>query len=375
MDKQKFANDVFDYLHLVSLYLNKKTASDFKVDDNIAFYATLSKRHSLMALFYKAVKDTNADINENNLKRLEEYYFANVRKVALFEKERKGLYEFLNNHQIDFLPLKGIVIKDYYLDQNTREFADNDILFSASKDKMIKDYFVKRGYKSEYFRKSNHDIYQKKPFFNFEMHRALFMEREDGREFSKYFKDYLKNSQIKEGYEHCLSKEDFYIYFLAHAFKHFDNSGCGIRTLIDCYLYLKQNELDFAYINQELDKIGLLEFSNKFSSLAIKVFDEQELNDEEKEMLLFIASSGTYGTLENSVNKGVKEKGKFKYLMRRIFPPMSFYKTAYPRLYKTKVLIPLAWFMRLFRIIFKNPKRATAEIKLITKSRKEKDKD
>ena len=375
MDKQKFANDVFDYLHLVSLYLNKKTASDFKVDDNIAFYATLSKRHSLMALFYKAVKDTNADINENNLKRLEEYYFANVRKVALFEKERKGLYEFLNNHQIDFLPLKGIVIKDYYLDQNTREFADNDILFSASKDKMIKDYFVKRGYKSEYFRKSNHDIYQKKPFFNFEMHRALFMEREDGREFSKYFKDYLKNSQIKEGYEHYLSKEDFYIYFLAHAFKHFDNSGCGIRTLIDCYLYLKQNELDFAYINQELDKIGLLEFSNKFSSLAIKVFDEQELNDEEKEMLLFIASSGTYGTLENSVNKGVKEKGKFRYLMRRIFPPMSFYKTAYPRLFKTKILIPLAWFMRLFRIIFKNPKRATAEIKLITKSKKEKNKD
>ena len=375
MDKQKFANDVFDYLHLVSLYLNKKTASGFKVDDNIAFYATLSKRHSLMALFYKAVKDTHADINENNLKRLEEYYFANVRKVALFEKERKGLYEFLNNNQIDFLPLKGIVIKDYYLDQNTREFADNDILFSASKDKMIKDYFVKRGYKSEYFRKSNHDIYQKKPFFNFEMHRALFMEREDGREFSKYFKDYLKNSQIKEGYEHCLSKEDFYIYFLAHAFKHFDNSGCGIRTLIDCYLYLKQNELDFNYINQELEKIGLLEFSNKLSTLSIKVFDEQELNDEEKEMLLFVASSGTYGTLENSVNKGVKEKGKFRYLMRRIFPPMSFYKTAYPRLYKTKVLIPLAWFMRLFRILFKNPKRATAEIKLITKSKKEKDKD
>ena len=116
MDKQKFANDVFDYLHLVSLYLNKKTASGFKVDDHIAFYATLSKRHSLIALFYKAVKDTNADINENNLKRLEEYYFANVRKVALFEKERKDLYEFLNNNQIDFLPLKGIVIKDYYLD-------------------------------------------------------------------------------------------------------------------------------------------------------------------------------------------------------------------------------------------------------------------
>ena len=375
MDKKRFASDVFNYLHLLSLYLNKKPASNFKVDDSIAFYASLSKHHSLMALFYKAVQATKADINESNLKRLEEYYFANVRKVALFEKERKDLYEYLNNHQIDFLPLKGIIIKDYYLDPNTREFADNDILFTASKDKLVKQFFIERGYKVEAFRRGNHDVYQKKPFFNYEMHRALFAEREDGREFSTYFKDYLSNSSIKEGYEHYLNKEDFYIYFLAHAFKHFDNSGCGIRTLIDCYLYLKQNALDFNYINQELEKIGLLEFSNKISSLSIKAFDEEELNEEEIEMLLFIASSGTYGTLENSVNKGVKEKGRFRYLMRRIFPPMSFYKTAYPRLYKTKVLIPLAWFMRLFRIIFKNPKRATAEIKLITKSKKEKNKD
>ncbi|MBO7573335.1 MAG: nucleotidyltransferase family protein [Bacilli bacterium] len=376
MDKKEFASGVFNYLHLVGLYLNKKTASDFKVDDsNISFYVGLSKHHSLMAIFYKALKSTKADISEDNLKKLEEYYLSNVRKSALFAKERKDIYKFLNDNQIDFLPLKGIVIKDFYLDPDTREFADNDILFTASKDKLVKEFFVKKGYKVETFRRGNHDVYQKKPFFNFEMHRDLFAEREDGRAFSTYFKDYLKNSSIKDGYEHYLNKEDFYIYFLAHAFKHFDNSGCGIRTLIDFYLYLKNNELDFDYINKELEMIGLLDFSNKLSSLSIKVFDEEELDEEEIEMLLFIASSGTYGTLANSVAKGVKEKGRFRYLMRRIFPPMSFYKTAYPRLYKTKVLIPVAWFMRLFRIIFKNPKRATAEIKLISKTKKEKKSD
>ena len=374
MDKENFSNNVFSYLHLLSLYLNKKTASDFKVDDNIAFFASLSKHHSLMALFYKAVKDTNADINENNLKRLEEYYFANVRKAALFEKERKDLYAFLNDNQIDFLPLKGLVISDYYLDPHTREFADNDILFS-SKDKAIKEFFKNRGYKCELFRKSNHDVYQKKPFFNFEMHRALFAENEDYPKYVSYFEKYMDKAPVKEGYGHQLSKEDFYIYFTAHTYKHFQGSGCGIRTLVDYYLYLKQNELDFNYINQELEKIGLLGFSKKVSSLSIKIFDEQELSNEEKETLLFIASSGTYGTLEHSVSKGVKERGRFRYFMHRVFPPMSFYKTAYPRLYKTKVLIPLAWFMRLFRILFKNPKRATAEIKLISKTKKEKNKD
>ena len=92
-------------------------------------------------------------------------------------------------------------------------------------------------------------------------------------------------------------------------------------------------------------------------------------------MFIYIASSGTYGTLENSVNKGVKEKGKFRYFMSRIFPPMSFYKTYYPFMYKTKVLIPLAWLFRAFRILFKNPKKAATELKMIRKAKKEKKSD
>ena len=69
---------------------------------------------------------------------------------------------------------KGIVIKDCYFDENTREFADNDILFDEKKDELVKEYFVNKKYEIEIYRRSNHDVYLKKPFFNFEMHRALF---------------------------------------------------------------------------------------------------------------------------------------------------------------------------------------------------------
>jgi len=376
MDKEKFTSDIFSYIHLLSLYLNKKKASDFKVDENnISLFVQLSKHHSLIALFYKALVDTSAQVSKEDLKKLEEYYFANVRKVALFDKERKEVYKFLNDNQIDFLPLKGIILKDYYLDPNTREFADNDILFDNANSDKIKKFFTSKGYLVELYKKSNHDAYTKKPFFNFEMHRALFTDNEDRHIYAEYFKDRLNSSPIKEGYEHYLGNEDFFVYFIAHAYKHFNNSGCGIRTLIDCYLYLRQNQLDFDYINQELEKMNLVEFSNMFCSLANKLFDEQELNEEEKEMFLYIASSGTYGTLENSVNKGVKEKGKFKYFMYRIFPPMSFYKDAYPWAYKTKVLIPVAWIVRTFRVIFRNPKKAAKELKMISKAKEEKKSD
>ena len=371
MDKSLYLERVKKYLKLLSLYINKEEATDFSVNENeLAFFIKLSERHSLKAFFYQTLLKTHVSIKEEELKKLEEYYFFTLRKGASFDKERKELYEWLNQNEIPFLPLKGIIVKDYYLDPYSREFADNDILFNG-KDDVVKKFFTNREYKVESYKKGNHDVYLKKPFYNFEMHRALFALNEDNKKNVVYFDKYLDKALVKERYEHYLKPEDFYIYFTAHSFKHYHGGGCGIRTILDYYFYLKKEQLDFSYIDPELKKLDLLEFSNNMRSLSSKLFNNESLTDEETEMLLYIASSGTYGTIEHSVAKGIEKKGKFGYLMSRIFPPMSFYKTAYPKLYKTKVLIPLAWFIRLFRIIFRNPKRAKAELKAIRKHKKE----
>ena len=374
MEKEVFNNRIVKFIKLFSLYLNKKKATDFVIDNNeLSFFIKMANRHSLTALLFKALQDTNSKVEEGVLKKLEEHYFLVLRKAVLFDKERKELYDYLNTNQIDFLPLKGIILKDYYFDPYTREFADNDILFDGSKDKLVKDFFANKDYIVELFRKSNHDVYIKKPFYNFEMHRALFGETGDNKKNIVYFKDYLSKAHIKENYEHELSKEDFYIYFTAHTYKHFHVSGCGIRTLIDYYLFSKNNsDLDFTYINQELEKLDLLDFSNQIKTLVIKLFDDEPIDEKETEMLLYIASSGTYGTVDHYVAKGVKAKGKFGFLMSRVFPPYSFYKSAYPWAYKCPILIPAAWLWRFFRILFKSPGRAMGEIKLISKCKEDK---
>lgn len=374
MDKQIFLNNIKKYIKLLGLYLNKKEDPSFALDKNeLSFFIKLSKHHSLMAFLYQAINNVKANVPSEALNELEQYYLANLRKSVLFDKERNELFAYLKEKQIEYLPLKGIIIKNYYLDPYTREFADNDILFDDKGSALIRDYFKSRQYTVELYKKSNHDVYIKKPFFNFEMHRALFFPNEDNAKNVEYFKDYLNNSPKKDEYEHYLTNENFYIYFLAHSYKHYHVSGCGIRTLIDIYLYLKNNDLDFDYINKELAKLDLLDFSNDIKSLSFKLFDDQELNDEEIEMLLFLSSSGTYGTLEHSVDKGVKEKGKFGYMMKRIFPPYSFYKSAYPWAYYSFILIPIAWLCRFFRILFKNPKKATSELKMIKNHKDDKD--
>ena len=373
MDNVTFLNQVKEYIKLLYLYLNKKEDSSFVVDKNkLSFFIKLSKHHSTTALLYKALMESKAQVDEEYLHKLEEYYLANLRKSVLFDKERVALYDCFNQNEIEFLPLKGIVLKNYYLDPYTREFADNDILFEDRASSLVKDFFVNRGYEVKVYKKGVHDVYLKKPFFNFEIHRALFQENEDNEKNVVYFKDYLSKVPLKENHEHYLSNEDFYIYFLAHTYKHYHVSGCGIRTLVDIYSYLKKEKLDFNYVNQELAKIDLLDFSNNIIELSNRLFNNQSLNEEQENMFLFIASSGTYGTLQHSVDKGVKEKGKFGYAMKRVFPPYSFYKFAYPWAYKVPILIPIAWLCRFFRVLFKNPKKATKELKMI---REHKDED
>lgn len=378
MEKETYLKYLKDYLHLISLYLNKKEEPSFKIDEsNFNIFLNLSKKHSLTALFYKVCKDTKVDIKEEYLKVLEQYYLSNVQKHILFERERKALFDYFYLNGIVYLQLKGLVLKDYYPDPYTREFADNDIYFRGD-DEIVKKFFVDRGYEVEIFRKSNHDVYLKKPCLNFEMHRALFGGTGDNDKFIEYFATPKAGALDHESREDVYKPDNFYVYFTAHTYKHFHIAGCGLRTLVDYYIFLKRNQenenLDFRYIKKELNKIDLVDFSNQISTLSLKVFDEQELNEQELETLLFIASSGTYGTLENRVNKGVKEKGKTKYLMSRIFPPYRYYKSAYPWAYKVPILIPIAWLCRFFRILFKNPKRATTEIKTIANSKEEKGK-
>ena len=373
MNKETFLSYINKYIYLLHLYLNKKKDESFLIDDNLAtFILKMGEHHSLKAITYKAIKETEVSVDKEIYKQLEKAYLYNVRKTILFDQDNASLYKYMNDKHISFLPLKGLVIRNYYPDKYDREYADFDILFDDNYKNDIKAFFDSKGYECKAFDNSNHDVYLKKPFYNYEMHRDLFAERSDVLTFRKYYLGILDRSPVKEGYEHYLSNEDFYIYFSCHSYKHYQNAGCGIRTLIDYYLFLKNNKLDFDYINNELEKLGLLEFSKEINELSIKLFDNEELTTKEKDILLYISSSGTYGTITHSVSHSLEKQSKFKYIFSRAFPPMKVYKIRYPRLYKTKILIPLAWFLRICDAVFIDHKRINAEVTAVRKHKKDK---
>ena len=366
MDKKIFLDHVYGFIKLISLYLNHEK-SDYEIDDKtLSFYIRLAKAHSLRALLYKSITDTGVKVNGSLLKELEEAYLYNLRKTVMFEKKREDLYKYLNDNQVDYLPLKGLIIRNYYPDIYTREYADYDILFDEKAQKLVRNYFKNRGYEVKEYDIGNHDCYVKKPFFNFEMHRGLFEKRKDNELFVPYFKDCLKNSPVKQGYEHHLEDNELYIYITAHNYKHFRNAGCGLKTIVDYYLFLKGTKLDFNVINPELEKIGCLDFSNNITILSNKLFDNEPLSEDEEETLLYIASSGTYGLRNRLIENNVKRKGKFGYFLCRIFPPIRTFFIRYPWS-KSIILLPLAWLVRVIASVTVDRKRTKAEVKAVNR--------
>ena len=116
--------------------------------------------------------------------------------------------------------------------------------------------------------------------------------------------------------------EDFYVYITSHAYKHYSNGGTGVRTMLDFYAYLSVREeiLDFSYIEEECKKLGIDVFEKQNRRFCKKVFSlpqkydrasfERLLLPEEQEMLQCYLSSGVYGTLDRLVVNRMKKRGK-----------------------------------------------------------------
>ena len=409
----------YDMIYLASVGINSKCKPDEKCleryrtnEENRKELFQMSAKHSIDALIGMTLKQAGVVLP----KYWEESMVKAVRKVLLFDAERKKLCAWMESEHIWYLPLKGIVLKEYYPSIGMRQMSDNDILFDADAWERVEKHMLSEGYETESVGRRHHDVYRKAPVYNFEMHRSLYSKRDNER-WVEYYSD-IKNRLLSDqsevvcnavhgasenttanqtesangGNSSCgyhMSDEDFYIYITSHAYKHYSKSGTGIRTLLDFYAYLKAKEesLDFDYIRTECRKLGIRDFEKRSRRLCWKVFSSQQIYDrvsfeqslsaDEMEMLKYYLSSGVYGTFERMVESRIEKQkktygsgklSKLTYYWHRVFPGMDLYEK-YPLLVKHRFLIPAYWFYRIVRLLFSKKRRnhMLREVKIVKK--------
>ena len=367
-----------DLIYLLSCAVNGITPDTARVQamDMDELY-DFCKSYTLRGAVYIALKSAGVT-NE----AFDQAYNKAVRKNVLFDIERKAILAEFEKRGIWYMPLKGAILKDIYPENGMREMSDNDILYDVDHRKVTKEIMTERGYKVKHFGSGNCDEYLKPPIYNYELHNSFFNPT---LPITVKLYDYYKNIKqrlIKDSdkeYGYHFSDEDFYLYMLAHEYKHFSDGGTGIRSLLDCYVFLnnKRDTLNWKYIEKETEQLGIDAFERSRRKLAMEVFSSDkfpELTDIETELLETYLHYGTYGTIEHSAENRVKinasklnSSSKAEYIRKRIFADENHMKTHFPFFYKHRILIPFAYIWRIIRFPFVRGKQVKAEIKVLNK--------
>lgn len=375
-------------IYLISCSLNDTVPEAAVIDDiDLEALFRLASAHTLAAITCMGLEKGRAfdSAPEDTAKKWKEAKDKAIRKIMLMDAECRKITEYMKSEHIWYMPLKGMVLKDIYPRYGMRQMADYDILYDSSAQSKLQTFMTGRGYQGKGFETGVHDAYYKPPVYNFELHRALFGESH-GAVLDEYYKNVSEKLLSDDGVCCRFSDEDFYIYMTAHAYKHFSNSGTGLRTLVDFYVYnlKKGGAMNREYLQSELELLGIADYERESRLLADKLFSETKpdicdtLTEDETALLEYYLGSGTYGTVSNLVSKKMTEiqgngkpisgRTKLKYILSRLFPGRQWCKENYPFFYKYPVFLPALWIYRIFRGLVKRRKHIAGEIKAVKKA-------
>lgn len=331
----------------------------------------LSKFHSVANITYAAMGKLKNKPDSELMKQWKILYDRATIKDVKQRQELEALSKIFASEQIRYMPLKGCVLKQLYPRSDYRLMADMDILMDEENAERIRDILVNRGYKVESFHKGVHDTYLKEPIYNIEMHRDLMSPTlEKAHEY--FHQGFLLAHESKIPYRYELSMEDFYVYNIAHFYKHYNGSGSGVRSLLDlCVLNNTYGgKLDLEHIEGLLRGLDLYDFYEEMKRLTDALYKNEVLNDELMVLFMFIYSSGTYGTSYNRVKNQLEQKGKLRYYLERLFLPYSHMVMGYPILEKVPVLLPVYWSIRIIKVLIspERIRRAEKEVRMVQRA-------
>lgn len=255
--------------------------------------------------------------------------------------------------------LKGMFLKNYYPVSSMRTMTDVDILYKAEEKQKVKDVFKSLGYKLEIDLDSELH-YRKMPFHYYEMHPCLVSSERNTHDF--FLNAWNNLIQVSNDQYTTLNLEYTYLYMIDHLAKHIEKAGAGLRLVIDVFVFMRheKDNLDMDYVEKNLERFNLKEFSDKINALAENWFASDN-PDTESLCAQFILSSSTFGLVHNAIlqsnirkeRKSGKKQNGFKYLMRKIFPEYKHICARFSSAQKLKILypvyIPAYWCVRLFK--------------------------
>lgn len=355
---------------LVHAQLENRVPMDIPEGISIEELMNISGRNHMNYLILGGLLKTK-NIPEDMLPVLRSRVMRSVMCTGNQVMEIKELEKRFEENGIKNQLMKGSRLKFIYPSPEMREMSDIDVLIGEEGMEACDKELKEMGYHLHQSIK-HHDVYMKEPFMVLEAHRSMYDKTVDSGQFS-YFSNFSR-ARLMEGkkFTYDFGPEDFYIYMMAHMAKHFYKMGCGIRNLVDIYVYHNKYSAtwDEKYINEELEQCGLLPFTRHMEKLTQIWLGGEASTEFYDQLFQYMLDSGIYGKDENGIwNKFAEEKAsgkkptRFQLKLWYFFPPLHYMSEYYPWLEDHHYLLPVAWVIRAFGGVFR--KKGTYKRKMI----------
>lgn len=329
--------------------------------------------HSVANMAFYAVEQLQKKPDDELYNKWREVRDKAIVRDIVQKQEFASLCKMFSDNGIRFLPLKGFSVKSLYPRQDQRMMSDLDFLIDEENADRIHDLMLDNGYTCEHFGMETHDVYQKAPIIDVEIHRNLVRKRLSA--LSRYYVSMMDKCtpSPENPFSMKMSEEDLYVYQIAHMSKHYSGGGFGIRSVLDVYLFkFKKSHLwDREKVSALLNDLELSDFEREVREIAEMWFGDRVYDDVENQKGDFIIKSGTYGTLANDVKGEIEKNGRVKYFFYRLFLDYDTLKYVYPVLKKHPVLLPVIQMRRIFSAIVKKPKKCLYLLKLFFKKKED----
>lgn len=295
---------------------------------NISGLYRLAQRHELAHLIGDAL-ESGAAIAGGFQERLIEAHYRSERYLHAYE-ELRTCFEQEN---VQFIPLKGLVLRELYPEPWMRTSCDMDLLLHPEDmeraAKILEDTLQYRPKAM-----SAHDLsFISSDGVRVELHHTLI----EGNPVLEKVWDHCQDNRMDEDY--------FYLYHIAHMAKHFLHGGCGIRPVLDLRLMEQRGMVCPANL---LEQCGLLTFANAMRRLAAYWFGGEEPDRTVLEIHEYILRGGVFGTDENQHLLGrmpAPDKSRILVSAREL-------EYSYPVLKRHRWLLPVCQLRRWGSLLF-----------------------
>ena len=299
----------------------------------------LLKKHDMAHLLVAAIDKCGVALDGEIASKITKKQFMAIYRYENINYELSRIKNTLEEAGIDYIPLKGAVIRELYPEPWMRTSSDIDVLVRVSDHERATDVICEKlGYMLRE-KESKHDVsLYSESGVHLELHYSICEGIDLPDTYLSRVWEYAYC--VGESHEYNLKNEFFVFYLVIHALCHFTIGGCGLRAI--CDLYLCKNKMGY----DEGEVISLCRATNtetfycELMSLAEVWFgggERREITDSLEKYILF---GGIFGTTASHIAvRRTVEGGKLKFAGKRIFAPYKTLKARYPSL-KCPLLVP-----------------------------------